>query len=203
MSYIISLDDIREYNTHRIELPEPQKIALLVIEMQNVFVEDMKIISSEQISRINSLVSCFENFGGEVIYVRHSDDPEKSSNMISWWGDPIVFGSPSWQMLSEFNTNGKTIIDKNQYSAFHNTSLHNILNSKKISTVVITGVMTNCCCETTARHAFMYGYNVLFVNDATSTINSELHLASLKNIAFGFGEVVNTKNILESLNGTK
>lgn len=44
---------------------------------------------------------------------------------------------------------------------------------------------------------------MLFVNDATSTINSELHLASLKNIAFGFGEIVNTANILERLNETK
>lgn len=159
MSYNVSLDEIKEYNTHRIELLEPENIALLVIEMQRVFVDDMKMISNEQISRINSLVACFESIGSEVIYVRHSDHPEKSLNMISWWGEPIIFGSPSWQMLSEFDIKGKTVIDKNQYSAFQDTNLHNILNSKKISTIIITGVMTNCCCETTARHAFMYGYN--------------------------------------------
>ena len=60
---------------------------------------------------------------------------------------------------------------------------------------MICGVMTNCCCETTARDAFMRGFNVVFVSDATATTSADLHLSAIKNIAFGFGDVINTQNV--------
>lgn len=55
--------------------------------------------------------------------------------------------------------------------------------------------MTNCCCETTARDAFVHDYRVFFVADATATANRELHIASLKNLAFGFAHVIDTEQI--------
>jgi nicotinamidase-related amidase len=74
-----------------------------------------------------------------------------------------------------------------------------VLQANKIEDVIIVGVMTNCCCETTAREAFMYGYRVFFISDATSTINEDLHLAALKNVSFGFACVQDTKNIISDL----
>jgi nicotinamidase-related amidase len=61
------------------------------------------------------------------------------------------------------------IIDKNRYSAFWRTGLDEFLRSKNVEDVVIAGVLTNCCCETTARDAFMRDYRVFFVSDATAT----------------------------------
>ena len=120
--------------------------------------------------------------------------------MISWWGgDKIEKNSPGWQIMKEFDTNKKIIIDKYQYSAFFETNLDNVLRTNNIEEVIITGVMTNCCCETASRDAFMRGYKVFFINDATSTVNEELHLATLKNLAFGFACIKNTDNILTEL----
>ncbi len=60
------------------------------------------------------------------------------------------------------------------------TDLDNILKENQIKDVIIVGVMTNCCGETTARDAFMYGYKVFFISDATATANEDLHLWALK-----------------------
>jgi len=57
------------------------------------------------------------------------------------------------------------------------------------------GVPKTCCCETTARDAFIRDYRVFFVGDATATVNDELHLASLKNLGFGFAPVVSTDQV--------
>lgn len=196
MSYIVSLDEIKEYNVHDISF-DCAKSAILVIEMQQLFVDELEIIDEKQIKNIKSLIEFIDNNNGQVIYVRHSDHPIDSLNMINWWGGSVVYGSKGWQMLPQFDIKDRIVIDKNQYSAFQGTDLHNVLQSQGVETVIISGVMTNCCCETTARQAFMLGYNVIFVNDATNTFNADLHLATLKNIAFGFGTVKNTVDLLK------
>ena len=116
-------------------------------------------------------------------------------------GDKIEKGSDGWQIISEFDTTGKTIVDKNQYSAFFKTHLDDILKKENIKDMIITGVMTNCCCETTARDAFMHGYRVFFMNDATATSSEELHLATLKNLSFGFAYVQNTQELIKDIMG--
>jgi isochorismate hydrolase len=55
--------------------------------------------------------------------------------------------------------------------------------------------LTNCCCESTARDAFVQDYRVFFVGDATATVKDELHLAFLKNLAFGFVHIASTDQI--------
>ena len=88
--------------------------------------------------------------------------------------------------------NNDAILDKNRYNAFHGTDLDESLKSIKVEELIITGVLTNCCSETTTRDAFIRDYRVFFVGDATATVNDELHLASLNNLAFGFSHIVST-----------
>lgn len=64
-----------------------------------------------------------------------------------------------------------------------------------IKEVIVTGVMTNLCCETTAREAFVRGFRVFFSTDATATSLPELHDATLKNLAYGFAYLVDCKRI--------
>ena len=61
---------------------------------------------------------------------------------------------------------------------------------------MICGVMTHLCCETTARDAFMRGFDVYFVMDATATCNEELHLSSLLTLSHGFAVMVETEEVL-------
>jgi isochorismate hydrolase len=59
--------------------------------------------------------------------------------------------------------------------------------------------MTNLCCETTARDAFMKDYRVFFLIDGTATRRSELHLATLKNLGFGFAYLLTCDELIQKL----
>ena len=201
MVYNVDLKQIEEYNTHQSKI-NPKRAALLVIEMQNVFLKDLAIIIDSQMANIHSLISTADAQGTKVIFIRHNDSSEISKSMVDWWGgDKIEKGSEGWKMIDGFDTTNRIVIDKNQYSAFHRTNLDEVLKANNIEDLIITGVMTNCCCETTAREAFMYGYRVFFINDATSTFTEELHLATLKNLAFGFAYVQNTQELIQDMMG--
>ncbi len=199
MTYNVDLNQIDKYNTHHLKV-NPKRAALLVIEMQNVFLKDMEIINTSQMAHIQSIISTADTAGTKVIFVRHNDSSDISKSMVDWWGgDKIEKDSDGGQMIDEFNIAGRTVIDKNQYSAFFKTNLDEVLQASNIEDVIIAGVMTNCCCETTARDAFMRGYRVFFINDATATFNEELHLATLKNMAFGFAYVQNTQDLINDM----
>lgn len=196
MNYEINLNDIKEYNTHNDNLNH-KNAALLVIEMQEIFRSTMGLISEKQISNVKKLIQFANQNNMEIIYVRHNDSSNSSEHMIKWWGgDKIEYNSNGWQIIKELDASSNPIIDKSQYSAFFDTNLDEILKSKKITDVIISGLMTNCCCETAARDAFMRGYNVFFINDATATINQELHLSAIRNLAFGFANIINTADLM-------
>lgn len=84
---------------------------------------------------------------------------------------------------------------KHTYSGFYNTDLERHLKETGKTEVIITGVMTNLCCETTAREAFIRGFRVFFSSDATATINEDLHVSSLKSLAYGFAYLVNVNSL--------
>ena len=107
-------------------------------------------------------------------------------------------GSPESEIPSEIAPlpNEKVVL-KHRYSAFYNTDLETILRCLKIEDIVICGIMTNMCCESTARDAYYRDYRVFFMADATGTITEEMHLASLLNLGFGFARIVMTNDIIE------
>jgi nicotinamidase-related amidase len=92
---------------------------------------------------------------------------------------------------------GKIFV-KNQYDAFYNTDLEEYLKSRGIEQVIITGVLTNLCCETTARSAFVKGFEVLFPLDATAAYNKEFHLSTFRNLGFGFCPIITTADLINS-----
>jgi nicotinamidase-related amidase len=92
------------------------------------------------------------------------------------------------------------VILKHRYSAFYNTDLETILRCLKIEDLVISGIMTNMCCESTARDAYYRDYRVFFPADGTGSINEEMHMASLLNLSFGFANITTADSILRELN---
>jgi ureidoacrylate peracid hydrolase len=91
---------------------------------------------------------------------------------------------------------GEPVVTKHRYSAFHNTDLDSILRSHGIRTIVLTGVATNVCVETTAREGFVRDYYVVLVSDGTATYTPEDHNATLRNIDRFFGEVTTIADII-------
>ncbi|MCJ7443645.1 MAG: isochorismatase family protein [Methanotrichaceae archaeon] len=194
------LDQIASYNTRKAQ-PIAKKCALLVIDMQEFF----RSFTPDIIDNVLMLIEGFRANEIPIIFTRHGHKNLKEDGglLAIWWENHVMYGSPEWELLEEIHVKkGDIVLDKNRYSAFWGTGLSERLRSKNVDEVVITGVMTNCCCETTARDAFMRDFNVFFVSDATSTENVDLHLASLKNLAFGFAYIVNTEFLCRTLSNT-
>jgi isochorismate hydrolase len=191
------LKQIARYNVRR-ALPQPDRCALLVIDMQAYF----RTLAVPILNNVQSIIAHCRSKTIPVIFTRHGHkDPSRDGGMLAkWWGDLIEYGSNDWALIeAPTPTETAGILDKVRYSAFKGTGLDERLSAAKIDEVIITGVMTNCCCETTARDAFVRDYRVFFVSDATATVNSELHLASLKNLAFGFAHILSTAALCSHL----
>lgn len=182
------LKAIRAYNIRKRSIP-PHRTALLVIDMQKYF----KDMASPIIGNLQGLLQICRQTGLPVFFTRHGHkNPEQDGGMLDqWWGSLILRGSPEWRIIHELEPlPEEVILDKVTYSGFHKTNLDALLKKKNISDVIIGGVMTNLCCETTARHAFLLDYHIHFLSDGTSTADMDLHLSTLKNLAFGFAHII-------------
>jgi len=91
---------------------------------------------------------------------------------------------------------GEIIIPKYRYSGFVSTYFDQFLRSNGIKTLILTGVATNVCVESTARDGFMRDYNIVVPKDLTEGTNTEAKKWSLFNIDTFFGEVVDSKALL-------
>ena len=89
------------------------------------------------------------------------------------------------------------VITKHRFNAFVNTDLDLVLRSKGMRTVVACGVLTNICVESTVREAFFRDYYTVVPSDCVGTLDDELQRVSLRNLAFGFGLVANSEQIIQ------
>jgi len=177
----------------------PEKSALVVIDMQRYFLEPAShafIPSAPAIvPGLADLVDQYREKDLSVILTRHLNTAEDSGMLGKWWADVISREDPLSEIHDDVRTDGAGIIEKTQYDAFHNTDLGERLPGLNISQVVIGGVMTHLCCESTARSAFMRGYEVFFLVDGTATYNDVFHQATLVNLAHGFATLVTVEEI--------
>ncbi len=188
-----ALSQIARYNVRK-AAPMPNKTALLVIDMQKYFGSIAKPI----LEKVISLIAVCRKRGIKVFYTRHGHRRKNDGSMLSkWWGELIMYGSEEWKLIDGLDAASEDIIDKNRYNAFHETDLDQRLQDAGIEDIIISGVMTNCCVETTARSAFDHDYGVFVVADACAAANDELHMATLKNLAYGFAYITDTKRMLE------
>jgi ureidoacrylate peracid hydrolase len=90
---------------------------------------------------------------------------------------------------------GDVVLPKNRYSAFVGTPLDTMLRANGIKTLVLTGVATNVCVESTARQAYMLDYHVVVPRDLVCGVNQEFHDMALRNIDRYFGQVVDASEV--------
>jgi isochorismate hydrolase len=179
-----------------------ESAALLVLDMQNFFLDPKShafVPSSPHIiTNIKSLIQFFVDNQSPIIFSRHISDSRDEDIMSNWWRDTIQENEEKSYITNKLDTSIGNVIIKHQYSAFFKTNLHALLEFYGVSQLVITGVLTHLCCETTARDAFMNNFQVFFLFDATATYNEQLHLGTLHAISHGFGICLSTQSILES-----
>lgn len=183
----------------------PKKSALVIIDMQKYFAHSdgraYLHATKAIIPRIDALLRRFRNLKLPVIFTRHGHKSKRDLGIMGrFWGDYIRFGEKDWQIIDELCPKpDEIVIDKTRYDAFFRTPLDSILKKLGVKQLVITGVMTHLCCETTARCAFSRNYEVYFVCDATATSREEFHIGTLRALANGFGILVKSSDILNSL----
>ena len=113
----------------------------------------------------------------------------------------IATGSRDWELVPEIKkvAKGHRVVAKNTYDAFINTDLEDVLKRGSVERVVVCGVMTDFCCDTTARSAFNRGYETWLVQDACGSANKEQHEAGLRVFGLAFGEVLTTAEVIRRL----
>lgn len=142
-----------------------------------------------------------------IILTRHRHKRGDNGGVLGeWWdGELIVDGTPESELITEVSMAAEAtteteimkvvVVEKETYSAFRKTGLEELLREMGVEEVIVSGVMTNLCCETTAREAFVRGFRVFFSTDATATTSADLHEATLKNLAYGFAYLVDCNSL--------
>jgi len=183
---------------------KPQESALLILDMQSYFLDSA---SHAFIPSAGAIVPGLKKLARKyyannlpVIFTQHINSPEDAGVMSHWWRDLITIENPLSAIITDFDFTNRYVIRKSQYDAFYQTNLENILKNKGVSQIVVSGVMTHLCCETTARAAFVRGFDVFFLIDGTATYNEDHHLATLLNLSHGFASPVLTDKILVAVN---
>jgi len=187
---------------------ERAKSALLIIDMQKFFLDPESPTftcgGKAIIPNLQKLIAEFRAKDRPVIYSCHVHHPSgMDAGIMKWWWEGMcIEGSEESGIIDELapESSEKTI-NKRRYSAFYNTDLETILRCLEVKDLVIGGIMTNMCCESTARDAFYRDFRVFFTADGTGSINEEMHCSSLLNLAFGFANIVKCDDIVGQLQG--
>jgi nicotinamidase-related amidase len=193
---------IEPHRTRRFDL-DPDRAALLVVDAQRYFLDPRSRgcmpWAPQVVGRIQELQARFRGRGRPVVFTRHAHEPDGSDggNLAWWWHGLLRDGEPDAELVPEVAPRpGELVVRKRTYSAFLGTGLDEALRGSGVTDLVIAGVMTNLCCETSAREAFCRGFRVKFVADATSTEDEAMQLATLRNLAFGFADVCLAEDLL-------
>ena len=136
------------------------KTALLVIDVQQAMIDEHPANMDAFMLNLKILIDTAHKNETEVIYVRH-DGGE---------GDVLAFGTPGWQLEKSLVPRAdERVFDKRFGSAFRQTGLQDYLNSQGISRLVVCGMQTEYCIDTSVKVAFEHGYEVVIPAGATTT----------------------------------
>ncbi|MDQ0088557.1 nicotinamidase-related amidase [Paenibacillus anaericanus] len=142
--------------------------ALLVVDVQNALVQAQPFEIEKVISNIKRLITTCREHSVEVVYIQHNDEI----------GDELEPNTEAWEIHSEISPNAnETVINKHFNSSFKDTNLKNYLDSKGIDQLIITGLQTEYCIDTTCKVAFEYGYKLIIPEKTNTTFDNGNMLA--------------------------
>jgi nicotinamidase-related amidase len=137
--------------------------ALLIIDVQNDFFAypDEPVYKAENlITHINSLIAYFRKQNRPIIFVRHT-------------AEDLVKDTKPWEVYTKINAKPEDIyLDKTTPDSFYKTNLFEIIKKMGIDSLVIVGLQTDYCIDTTCRSAFGKGVPTILVSDCHSTYNN-------------------------------
>jgi nicotinamidase-related amidase len=207
----------REGRPHSVTRLDGPHTALLVVDMQRYFMEAPFAgacpMAREIVPNVNRLATELRGSGGFVVWLQNAAprQSEKSwSALRERYSDAAARarwdalqeeadGFELWPDLDIGPRDGRVV--KHRYSGFiaGSSSLDSLLREREIDTLLIAGVATNVCCESTARDAMMLNYRVLMVSDACAAASDREHEAALGNLYLFFGDVQTTDEAISRI----
>jgi biuret amidohydrolase len=190
----------------------PTRTALINVDMQDCFVEGSPLSSPDGLvvlQRINQLTEACRRAGILVVHTRGWMRPDGSNlGVMGELVPPFIValyteGSPTAELHRSLDVETTDVVlNKPRYGAFHGTDLETILRGRGIDTVIISGIATNICCETTAREAAQRDFRVLFLSDGTATKEmlgvaaDDLQRATCASLGMVFAQVLTVDDVL-------
>lgn len=157
----------------------PSKLALLNVDLQNVFVEGTPISVPDGravVARLNRMAAACRQAGSLVVYTTHVTRPDGANVGVLGELFPavreglIARGAPLAALHQDVDVRkGDLVLEKPRFGAFHGTDLDLILRARGVDTVIVGGLASNVCAETTAREACVRDYRVFFLSDGSAT----------------------------------
>ena len=144
----------------------PHKTALLVIDVQWDYwrIKLPQVPPAHFLKKLKSLISYCRNEKVKVIFIKHVSRNERSTYFNE--------GTEGVEIMEEIKPlENEDVIVKHTPGAFFNTNLQELLKENDIDSLVITGLMTDHCCDTTTREAHALGYRNYFIGDCTATFD--------------------------------
>lgn len=199
--------DISRFKT-RGEPLRPGKAGLLVVDLLDYFVDRNSPAylpqSRAAVAGAVRLLHAFRAAGRPVLFVRHAHrDPARDGGLMAgWWAKVCRDGRPESRVAEALAPRpGETVVRKTRYSAFSNPRLAACLRAAGVEDLVLCGLATNLCVESTARSAFDRGFRTFVAADATVAHDEALHLGALRSLAQGFSRVAPADEFVAALRG--
>jgi nicotinamidase-related amidase len=113
----------------------------------------------------------------------------------------MVVGTRDWEIADELKpTPEDVILDKQRYSSFYNTNLEVLLRGLGVTLLVVTGVTTNICVESTIRDAFFRDFKVTVIEDCVGAVDELMQQGPLHSVRYGFGDVMMSDEFIAAIN---
>ncbi len=179
--------------------------ALLVVDLQRAFTDPQQpaFVPDAPAAMVQAarLAEAFRRAGRPVFFTRHAHaSSPRGPGMGRWWSTFVLEGSEASLLDPELvPLEEDLVLRKEHYSAFRETGLDAWLRQRAVETVVIAGTMTHICVDTSARDAFMHGFDVVVVHDACASRPAALHAYSLHALSHAFARLASTDDVVRML----
>lgn len=190
----------------------PETTALVVVDMQNGFMlpevgHAPCREAHEIVPNINLLASAVRAAGGAVVWIQTAYTDETLTSWSTLYGmvgpggtekrrRSLSPGGKGYELFAGLKVEPQDlVVVKNRYSAFiqGSSDLETMLRSRGLDTLLITGTVTNVCCESTARDAMMLNFKTIMVTDGNAANTDDDHNAALSNFYLTFGDIMSTE----------
>jgi ureidoacrylate peracid hydrolase len=191
----------------------PDKAALVIIDVQNDYCHDDGALgkAGRDVARIREaippmlrLLDSARAKGVLVVHVRMSQNERTKSpafveqRLRRFGRDTLICEESSWgaEFYSVKPLPNEPIVTKHRFSAFIDTDLDTILRSAGVETLLIAGMTSDICVESTARDAFQRDYYVIFVEDCIGADDPDIHAMTVRRVDHYFGCVVKSEDAI-------